>query len=76
MSSMSSLVCQSDGLYPINVKTADPIRPKFCAGPHMTLGKVYETSKMEKKFLPSQKKNPQNLKRISNSATFRTTVKR
>ena len=29
-------------LYPINVKTAEPIEPKFFVGPHMTPGKVYE----------------------------------
>ena len=27
-------------LNPINVKTAEPIGPKFCVGPHMTPGKV------------------------------------
>ena len=26
-------------LYPINVKTDEPIGPKFCVGPHMTPGK-------------------------------------
>ena len=35
--SVRSFVC----LYPINVKTAKPIGPKFCVGPHMTPGKVY-----------------------------------
>ena len=29
-------------LCPINVKTAKPIRPKFCVGPHVAPGKVYE----------------------------------
>ena len=29
-------------LYPINVKTAEPIRPKFCLGLYVALGKVYE----------------------------------
>ena len=33
--------CLSVCLYPINVKTAVPIRPKFYVGPHMTPGKVY-----------------------------------
>ena len=28
--------------YPINVKTAEPIKPKFCVGPHVTPKKVYE----------------------------------
>ena len=27
--------------YSINVKTAEPIGPKFCVGPHMTPGRVY-----------------------------------
>ena len=40
-----SFVC----LYPINVKTNEPIRPKFCVGPHMTPGKVYGISKLERK---------------------------
>ena len=29
-------------LYPINVKTAEPIGPKFFVGHHVTTGKVYE----------------------------------
>ena len=29
-------------LYPINVKTAEPIRPEFFVGHHVTPGKVYE----------------------------------
>ena len=29
-------------LYPINVKTAEPIRSKFCVGPHVAPGQVYE----------------------------------
>ena len=32
------LVC----LCPINVKTVEEIGPKFCVGPHVTQGKVYE----------------------------------
>ena len=35
-------VCLSVCLYPINVKTAEPIGPKFFVGPHVTPGKVYE----------------------------------
>ena len=35
-------------LYPINVKTAKLIGPKFCVGPHMTPGKIYEWSKFQK----------------------------
>ena len=34
------LVCPSVRLYPINVKTAEPIRQKFCVGPHMKPEKV------------------------------------
>ena len=32
----------------INVKTAEPIGPKFCVGPYLTLGKVYRWSKFQK----------------------------
>ena len=35
-------------LYPINVKTAEPIGPKFCVGPHVTRGKVYEWLEFQK----------------------------
>ena len=31
-------------LYPINVKTAEPIRPKFCVGPRVAPGSVYGQS--------------------------------
>ena len=31
-------------LYPINVKTAEPIRRKFCVGLHVAAGKVYNQS--------------------------------
>ncbi len=41
------LIC----LFPINVKTAEPIGPKFCVGPHITPGKVYWPSKLNKKLL-------------------------
>ena len=34
------MLCWSVRLYPINVKTAEPICPKFCVGPPMTPGKV------------------------------------
>ena len=36
--SICLFVCVS----PTNVKTAEPIGPKFCMGPHVTPGKVYE----------------------------------
>jgi len=39
-----NLACLSVCLYPINDKTAKPIRPKFCVGPHVSPGKVYEWS--------------------------------
>ena len=32
-------------MYPINVKTAEPIPPKFCVGPHMTPEKVLNLKK-------------------------------
>ena len=35
-------------LYPINVKMAEPIGPKFLVGHHVTTGKVYESSKFQK----------------------------
>ena len=34
------LVCLGVCLYPINVKTAEPIGSKFCVGLHMYPGKV------------------------------------
>ena len=34
-------------LYPINVKTAEPIGPKFFVGHHVTPWKVYEWSKLK-----------------------------
>ena len=37
-----NLACLFVCLYPINVKTAEPIRPKFCGGPHVAPGKVYK----------------------------------
>ena len=36
-----NLICVSVSLYPINVKTAETIGPKFSLGPHMIPGKVY-----------------------------------
>ena len=41
-------VCLFVCLYPINVKTTEPIGPKFCVGHHVTPGKVYEWSKFKK----------------------------
>ena len=40
-------VCLSVCLYAINVKTAEPIGPKFVVGHHVTTGKVYEWSKFQ-----------------------------
>ena len=37
-------VCLFVCLYPINVKTTEPIRPKFCVGPQGAPGKVYGQS--------------------------------
>ena len=52
-------------VYPINVKTAEPIGSKFCGGHQLNLWKVYRGSKFQK--LASNKiqsllnfKNPQN----------------
>ena len=33
------ILCLSVCVFPINVKTAAPIGPKFCVGPHMTQGR-------------------------------------
>jgi len=41
-------VCLFVCLKPINVKTAEPIRPKFFEGPRMTQGKVYGCSELQK----------------------------
>ena len=41
-------VCLSVRFYPIIVKTAEPIWPKFCVGPHVTPGKVCKWSKFQK----------------------------
>ena len=40
-------VCLSVCLYPINVKTAEPIGPNFFVGHLGTPGKVYESSKFQ-----------------------------
>ena len=40
--SVCLFVCLSVCLYPINVKTAEPIGPKFFVGHHVIPGKVYE----------------------------------
>ena len=42
------ILCMSVCLLPINVKTAKPIGPTSFVGPHMTPGKVYGCSKLEK----------------------------
>ena len=42
------LVCQYVCLWTINVKTAEPIGPKFCVGAYMTPGNVYESSELQK----------------------------
>ena len=46
-----NLACLSVCLYPINVKTAEPIRPKFCVRTHMAPGKVYSKSDFKYVFL-------------------------
>ena len=37
-----NVACLSVCLYTINVRTAEPIGPKFFVGHHVTTGKVYE----------------------------------
>ena len=44
----SLFVCLSVFLYPIHVKTAEPMGPKFFVGHLGTPGKVYESSKKSK----------------------------
>jgi len=39
-----NLACLSVCLYPINVKRAESMRPKFFVGPHVAPGKVYSQS--------------------------------
>ena len=39
------IACLFSYLYPINLKTTEPIWSKFCMWPHMTPGKVYGWSK-------------------------------
>ena len=41
-------VCLFVRLYPINVKTAEPIGAKFRTGPHITPGKITGRSKLQK----------------------------
>ena len=41
-------VCLFVCLYPINVKMAEPIGPKFCVGHHVIPGKVYGWSNFQK----------------------------
>ena len=75
--------CLSVCLYPINVKTAKPIGPKFSVGPHITPGKVYWPSKLNKKllkkykfFLKMSQLKEENLSTIENDLnlpTFRAT---
>ena len=43
-----NLACLSVCLYPINVKTAEPIRPKFFVGHHVIPRKVYGWSNFQK----------------------------
>ena len=45
--SVSLSVCLFVCLYPINVKTAEPISPKFFVGHLGTPGKVYKSSKFQ-----------------------------
>jgi hypothetical protein len=45
--SVCLFVCLSVFLYPINVKTAEPIVPKFFVGHLGSPGKVYESSKFQ-----------------------------
>ena len=43
-----NFACLLGCLYPINVKTAESFRQKFCVGLHVAPRKVYELSKFHK----------------------------
>jgi len=59
------LVCLFICLYPINVKTTEPIRHIFCVGLHMFPGKVYRWSKFSLNV-----ENPWNFYKIQNFFVF------
>ena len=40
------ILCLSVPLYPINVKTAEPIGPKLFVDPHVTTRKVYKDDRI------------------------------
>ena len=56
-------------LYPINVKTAEPIGPKFFVGHLGTPGKVYESSKFQK-FVSIKIRSSLNFLKFWKSAKF------
>ena len=62
-------VCLSDCLYPINVKTAEPIGPKFFVGHLGTPRKVYEKSKFQI-FVSIKKRSSLNFWKFWKSAKF------
>ena len=62
-------VCLSVCLYPINVKTAEPIGPKFFVGHLGTPGKVYEWSKFQI-FVSIKIRSPLNFSKFWKSTKF------
>ena len=60
--------CRSVSLYPINVKTAEPIGPKFCVWPHMTPVKFCGCSESQKIVSKYISKFPKKL--LSHQRTF------
>ena len=62
-------VCLSVCLYPINVKTAEPIGPKFFVGHLGTPGKVYEWSKFQI-FVSIKIRSPLNFFKFWKSTKF------
>ena len=64
-----NLVCLSVCLYPINVKTAEPIGPNFFVGHLGTPGKVYESSKFQI-FVSIKIRSSLIFKNFENSAKF------
>ena len=60
--------CRSVSLYPINVKTAEPIGPKFCVWPHMTPVKFCGCSESQKIVSKYISKFPKKI--LSHQRTF------
>ena len=71
-----NLACLSVCLYPINVKTAEPIGPKFFVGHHVTTGKVFLNPQNFFFFVLKceQKEHVHNLKNNGREAPYKPIV--